>query len=73
MRQLAGLTVKELAERAEISRSYMSDIETGYRNPSAPVFARLCNALKVSRRDRAALLRGDDVDEADEPVAQAVA
>lgn len=62
LRQLAGMTVAELAEETHISRSYMYDIELGTKNPSAPVFARLCDALGIARKRRAELLRADSPD-----------
>ncbi len=46
-RNEAGLTRAELAERAGISYPYVSQLETGYRNPSAAVVQALSVALSV--------------------------
>lgn len=45
-REDAGLSAIELARRARVSRSYLSEIETGRkRDVSPPVCARLAGAL----------------------------
>lgn len=44
-RLAAGLTVKELAARASVSPSYLSDVERGAKNPSLPVTAALAAVL----------------------------
>jgi transcriptional regulator with XRE-family HTH domain len=44
----SGLSQEELAERAELHRTYVSDIERGARNPSLRSIDRLAKALKVS-------------------------
>ena len=43
-----GLTVSSLAKRAGISSGYLSQVETGKRNPSPPVIRRLSGALDVN-------------------------
>lgn len=51
LRQLAGLTQAQLAEKASVSFSYVAHIERGIRpHVSPPVFARLCDALGVQNR-----------------------
>ncbi|ADU50253.1 transcriptional regulator, XRE family [Thermaerobacter marianensis DSM 12885] len=44
-RQAAGLSVKELARRAHISPSHLSDIERGVKHPSLAVAATLAQIL----------------------------
>lgn len=48
-RMQAGLEISELAERAGISRRYLSHLETGSRTRMRPsTFARLRTALKAT-------------------------
>lgn len=47
-REERELTQEELADRAGIHRTYLSDIERGSRNPSLVNIARLAGALKLS-------------------------
>ena len=47
-REQIELTQEELAERAGIHRTYLSDIERGTRNPSLVNIDRLATALGVS-------------------------
>lgn len=47
MRQESGLSLQALAERAQVSRRYLTDAEAGRANPSALVLARLASALEV--------------------------
>lgn len=51
LRKLNGLTVTGLARATEVSIQYVSLIELGKRpTVSAPVFARICDALGVDDR-----------------------
>ena len=43
-----GLSQEELAFRAEIDRSYLSEIENGYKNLSVEVLAQLAQALDIN-------------------------
>jgi transcriptional regulator with XRE-family HTH domain len=46
-REELDLTQEELAERARIHRTYLSDIERGSRNPSLVNIERLADALTL--------------------------
>jgi ribosome-binding protein aMBF1 (putative translation factor) len=50
-REHRGLTVKDLAQAALISPSYLSQIETGRREGTLETMARLARALKVDLDD----------------------
>lgn len=45
IRRERGLTQEEFAHRAEMERSYVSDLERGTRNPSVRALAGLADAL----------------------------
>ncbi len=47
-RELLGLSQKELAEKAHIGRSYISELESGKYQPTAPVIMGLAKALKCT-------------------------
>ena len=47
-RKQMKITQEELAERAEISNSFMGHIERGTRKASLDTFVKICNALRVS-------------------------
>lgn len=60
-RKLSGLNQAQLAEKAAVSPSYISLIESGKRPTVSPAtFARLCEALRVG--DRTKLLASDGTD-----------
>ena len=42
-----ALSQEELAHRARLHPTYVSDIETGYRNPTVKVIGRIAIALAV--------------------------
>lgn len=46
-RNAAGISQEELAFRAGLARSYMSDVERGERNPTVKIIARISAALKI--------------------------
>jgi transcriptional regulator with XRE-family HTH domain len=61
-RQLANLSLRQLAELAKVSNPYLSQIERGLYRPSAEVMKSLASALQISAESlyaRAGLL--DDV------------
>jgi transcriptional regulator with XRE-family HTH domain len=54
-RQKLGLSQEALALRADIHRTYVASLESGQRNPSLDLMARLARALEV---DLGTLVRG---------------
>jgi len=48
IREAAGWSQEELADRAQLHRTYVSGVERGVRNPTVTVLDRLAKALKVS-------------------------
>ncbi len=48
LRRARGLTQEQLAERAEVGRHFLSDIETGRRRASVHTLVRLTQALETS-------------------------
>ncbi|GHJ46310.1 hypothetical protein Cs7R123_36520 [Catellatospora sp. TT07R-123] len=48
LRENARISLRQLAEQANISNPYLSQIERGLRKPSAEVLAQLAAALRVS-------------------------
>lgn len=47
LRVAQGLSQEELAFRAGMKRSYLSDLERGIRNPTVKAMGRLATALQV--------------------------
>ncbi len=47
-REFAHLSVRRLAQLADVSNPYLSQIERGLRRPSAEILQQLANALKIS-------------------------
>ncbi|MHA7969618.1 helix-turn-helix domain-containing protein [Rhizobium sp. CAU 1783] len=50
-RNLLGWSQEELAERAEIDRTYVSGVERQVRNPTITVVAKLAKALGTTAAD----------------------
>ncbi len=48
LRRAARLSQEELADLAEVDRTYISQVERGLRNLTISVLARLANALKTT-------------------------
>jgi len=64
-RTAARLTLRQLAERAEVSNPYLSQVERGLRRPSAQVLNQIARGLEVSAEAlyvRAGLLAPDPED-----------
>jgi len=47
-REGAGLTQVELAEKAQVHRTYISQLEHGHKSPTVDVFIRICRAMEIS-------------------------
>ena len=47
-RETARMSVRRLAELAEVSNPYLSQIERGLRRPSAEILQQIAKALKIS-------------------------
>ena len=62
-----GFSQEELAERAELHRTYVSDVEAGKRNPSLASIQRLAKALDTSLGDVFSALERIDIGGGDEP------
>lgn len=54
-RKQRGLSQEELADRAQLHPTYVSGIETGYRNPTVKIVGRIADALDVEPADLFAL------------------
>lgn len=48
LRRSAGVSLRQLADRAGVSNPYLSQVERGLRKPSAEVLQQIANALRVS-------------------------
>ncbi|WP_294275313.1 helix-turn-helix transcriptional regulator [uncultured Sphingomonas sp.] len=46
-RKLAGISQEELSLRTGVKRSYISDLERGFRNPTVRVLGKIAEGLKV--------------------------
>jgi len=68
LRQLAGLTQEDLAERCGLFRTYMSRIETGVANPTLSIIYALAATLAVPVT---ALFDDSDVVPAPRPLSKA--
>lgn len=47
-RETAAMSVRRLAELAEVSNPYLSQIERGLRKPSADILQQIAKALRIS-------------------------
>lgn len=64
-RRQAQLSLRQLAERADVSNPYLSQIERGLRRPSAEVLQQLAKALRISAESlyvRAGILDLEDTE-----------
>jgi transcriptional regulator with XRE-family HTH domain len=48
LRRSAGVSLRQLAEKAGVSNPYLSQVERGLRKPSAEVLQQIASALRVS-------------------------
>ncbi|HVA44117.1 MAG TPA: helix-turn-helix transcriptional regulator [Acidimicrobiales bacterium] len=63
-RKLANLSLRELAERTNVSNPYLSQIERGLHEPSVRVLRSIARALNVSAETllaQAGILEGEEV------------
>ncbi|MCY6958829.1 helix-turn-helix domain-containing protein [Clostridium brassicae] len=65
VRKDQGLTQKELAQKANISRSYLADIENGRYNPSIEVLQSIASSLGISAQKffKDNLTENDNIDQ----------
>jgi transcriptional regulator with XRE-family HTH domain len=63
-RQLANLSLRQMADLAHVSNPYLSQLERGLHEPSVRVLQSIARALNVSAET---LLTHAGVDDADEP------
>ncbi|NFQ83940.1 helix-turn-helix transcriptional regulator [Clostridium sporogenes] len=61
-RKKQGLTQKSLAEKANISRSYLADVENNRYNPSIDVLNKIAKSLGITAQQ----LLKDNIDEKDD-------
>lgn len=62
-RERAEMSIRRLAELADVSNPYLSQIERGLRRPSADILQQVANALRISVETlyvRAGILPDDD-------------
>ena len=57
-RVAAGLTQEQLAERAEIDRTYVSKLERGIQSPTVDMLIRICHAMGTKASDVIAAIEG---------------
>ena len=51
LRRERGITLRELAELAQVSVPYLSEIERGRKEPSSEILAAICRALGLELSD----------------------
>ena len=51
LRRERGITLRELAEQAQVSVPYLSEIERGRKEPSSEILAAICRALDLDLSD----------------------
>jgi transcriptional regulator with XRE-family HTH domain len=74
-RELANLSLRQLAELAKVSNPYLSQVERGIYKPSAEVLKQIANALHLSAESffaQAGLLDEDVAKEASDQVESAI-
>jgi transcriptional regulator with XRE-family HTH domain len=72
-REITQLSLRRLAELAEVSNPYLSQIERGLRRPSAEILKQIAKALQISAESlyvRAGILDADTI--ADTSVREAI-
>ena len=51
LRRRKAFSAQELADKADMSKGYLSDIENGFRLPSLRILQALAKALRVNIKD----------------------
>ncbi|TDW80957.1 helix-turn-helix domain-containing protein [Kribbella sp. VKM Ac-2566] len=59
LRRERGITLRELAELAQVSVPYLSEIERGRKEPSSEILAAICRALDLELSDLLAEVQFD--------------
>ena len=59
LRRERGITLRELAEQAQVSVPYLSEIERGRKEPSSEILAAICRALDLELADLLAEVQFD--------------
>ena len=59
LRRERGITLRELAELAQVSVPYLSEIERGRKEPSSEILAAICRALELELTDLLAEVQFD--------------
>ena len=59
LRRERGITLRELAELAQVSVPYLSEIERGRKEPSSEILAAICRALELELSDLLAEVQFD--------------
>src|SRR3954471_11661349 len=59
LRRERGITLRELAEQAQVSVPYLSEIERGRKEPSSEILAAICRALELELSDLLAEVQFD--------------
>jgi transcriptional regulator with XRE-family HTH domain len=59
LRRERGITLRELAELAQVSVPYLSEIERGRKEPSSEILAAICRALGLELSDLLAEVQFD--------------
>lgn len=59
LRRELGITLRELAEQAQVSVPYLSEIERGRKEPSSEILAAICRALDLELSDLLAEVQFD--------------
>jgi transcriptional regulator with XRE-family HTH domain len=59
LRRERGITLRELAELAQVSVPYLSEIERGRKEPSSEILAAICRALDLELTDLLAEVQFD--------------
>ncbi len=51
LRKVKGYTQAQLAEKADLTNNYISNIETSHSIPSLETVVKICNALQITPND----------------------